>query len=886
MAVREKIVKLAQKIAGTDAEYDETSPQYYALECVITDEMAELALTMDRWVPYVPEAVSERCGKSLARTKQLLDEMAYIGVIATEKQGDQLAYYLDIFVPGALEAMCMNKAQVEKYPQIARAFEELTKESAIMTGHLAPVGVAGMRVIPIETSLPDDSRAATYEQCSYWLEKYRDQIAVGDCSCRTSRRLLGEGCGHLEKDMCIALGDAADYAARTNRARKISYDEALDILRRAEENGLVHQVTNIYGEDKIIAICNCCRCSCYGLRNSQYYNTPNLSRSNFVAEVDPKKCVACGQCVENCPANSVKLGQKICGDKPIEIPVSPLPDDNEWGPEQWNPDYRDSRVSTLETGTAPCKTACPAHIGVQAYIQLAAQGRYLDALELIKKDNPLPAVCGRICPHACESECTRGLLDEPIAIDEIKKFIADKELHAETRYIPKKRHDYGKRMAVIGSGPAGLSCAYYLALDGYRVTVFEKEKKLGGMLTLGIPSFRLEKDVVNTEIEVLREMGVTFQTGIEVGKDLTLDYLRAQKYEAFFVAIGAQKGRALGLDGEDAQGVISGVDFLRAINLGNEMTTKGKVLVIGGGNVAIDVARTATRTGSDSVSLFCLESQVEMPALDEEVDEARQEGVCINNAWGPKRLITENGRIKGVEFRKCLSVFDKNKRFSPKYDETETLFVEADYVLTAIGQAIDWGQLLNNSTVELHPNRTAAADALTLQTGQPDVFVGGDVYTGPSFAIDAIVSGKEAAISMHRYVWEGQSLTLGRDRRIFKTLDKDNLSFAGFDTAPRQRIGHTPSKRSSFNDTRLTFTEEQLKKETERCLGCGAAVVDQNRCLGCGLCVTKCKMEAISLTRKFDAPGLKLENYPEAIMTNAFLRQERIEQKAAAAANK
>ncbi|MBV1819554.1 FAD-dependent oxidoreductase, partial [Bacteroidales bacterium MSK.15.36] len=588
---------------------------------------------------------------------------------------------------------------------------------------------------------------------------------------------------------------------------------------------------------------------------------------NYIAEVDPEKCAACGQCVETCPANAVRLGQNLCTKEPIEYPLTPLPDDHNWGPERYNPDFRENFENVYDCGTSPCKTTCPAHIAVQAYIKLAAQGKYLDALELIKKENPFPAVCGRICPHDCENECTRSDIDEPVAIDEIKKFIADLELNQETRFVPEKLYDFSHiKIAIIGSGPAGLSCAYYLAQRGYTVTVFEKEQKLGGMLTLGIPSFRLEKDVVEAEIDVLHQLGVEFKCGVEVGKDVTLDELRAQGYKGFYIAIGAQAGRKLNIEGENHKDVISGIDYLRDINLGKHVKTKGNVVVIGGGNVAIDVARTALRTGAKTVNMFCLEGENEMPAQDEEVIEAKDEGVIVNNSWGPKQIIVEDGKVKAVEFKRCVSVFDKYGKFNPKYDEKDIKTVKADKVLLSIGQSIVWGDILKNSKVELNPNMTVKADPLTFETGEPDIFVGGDVYTGPKFAIDAIATGKEGAESLHRSVHPGQTLTLGRNRRIFESLDKDNLNLDGYDRAKRQRISYDSNKNNTFSDPRITFTEEQLKAETDRCLKCGVAHVDVNRCIGCGECTTRCKFDAITLHRKFDAYSYGYEKVkPHAI---------------------
>ena len=427
----------------------------------------------------------------------------------------------------------------------------------------------------------------------------------------------------------------------------------------------------------------------------------------------------------------------------------------------------------------------------------------------------------------------------------------------------------------MGAGPAGLSCAYYLALDGYTVTVFEKQEKLGGMLTLGIPAFRLEKNVIEAEIQILRDMGVEFKTGVEVGKDITLDELRNQGYNGFYLAIGAQAGRKLGLEGEDGQGVVAGVDFLRDVNLGREAKLSGRVVVIGGGNVAIDVARTATRQGAESVNMYCLEAASEMPALPEEIEEAQAENIAINNGWGPKRILTENGKVTGVEFKKCVSVFE-NGKFAPKYDENDVMTVEADFVLLSVGQSIDWGELLKGSKVQLGRGNTAVADSFTYQTAAPDVFVGGDVFTGPKFAIDAIAAGKEGAISLHRFVQPGQTLNLGRDKRRYVALDKANLVVEGFDNSPRQRAGHNSENEKSFKDTRVTFTEEQMKKETERCLGCGAVQVDQYMCVGCGQCTTKCKFDAIHLVKKYDAFAPVFEKLPVEVAKYAVKRTAKI----------
>lgn len=879
--VKEKVLDLANHISrkkrGSKNEIKATDPEYLILEPVVTDEMAEVALCMKIREKTTAKELAPKCGKSVEETERLLYQLAEVGVCFVNNINGVDTFWYDTWVPGIMEMMVNNKKNVEKYPQIAEAFEAYGRVRGPKSAGAFPVGVGLMRVIPIEKAIDGETRRASYEEVSKYINE-NTIFSVSDSSCRVSRRVMGEGCGHLAEDMCIQMGHAAEYYIRTGRGRQISREEAFEIIRRAEENGLMHQIPNLDGLGKTHAICNCCGCSCLSLRSAGMFKNSDMVRSNYVSSVNKDKCVACGECVAVCPVNALKLGPKLCEINPPEEKEYETPRDTEWGPDKWNPDYRINRENVTERGTSPCKTECPAHIAVQGYIKLASQGRYREALELIKKENPFPAVCGRICPRKCESACTRGEIDDPIAIDEIKKFIAEQDLNAEHRFIPKIKNNYNKKIAVVGSGAAGLSCAYYLAVEGYKVTVFEKERVLGGMLTLGIPSFRLEKNVVEAEINILKELGVEFKTGIEVGKDLRLQDLREEGYEAFYIAIGAQAGRKLGIEGEEAEGVISGIDFLRKVNLGEKLELKEDVVVIGGGNVTIDVARTAVRAGGKKISIYCLEKPEEMPALEEEIEESLSEGIMINNSWGPKRIITEDGKVKGIEFKKCLSVFDENNKFNPKYDEEETITVKADTIILSVGQAIDWGGLLEGSKTELNPNNTAKADSFTYQTEEKDVFVGGDVFTGPKFAIDAIAAGKEGAISIHRFVHPGQSLVIGRDRRKYKAFDKENILFEGYDNIPRQRTNYVDGKkaRESFKDLRLTFTEEQLKKETERCLSCGATVVDEFLCVGCGACTTRCKFDAISLVRKYDAEGVAFEDLKPVVIKNVIKRKGRI----------
>ncbi|MBQ1566604.1 MAG: FAD-dependent oxidoreductase, partial [Erysipelotrichaceae bacterium] len=621
----------------------------------------------------------------------------------------------------------------------------------------------------------------------------------------------------------------------------------------------------------------------------QLFNTPNLSRSAYTAKVDPKNCVACGKCVEYCPAGAVKLGQKLCTKNgPIRYPKHELPDNLSWGQDKWDEDYRDNnRINCYETGTAPCKSACPAHIAIQGYLKMASQGRYQDALALIKKDNPFPAICGRVCNKRCEDACTRGLFDQAVSIDAVKKFIAQRDLDASTRYIPpvvipsNVEKQWPQKIAIIGSGPAGLSCAYYLATKGYKPTVFEKNAIPGGMMQYGIPSYKLEKDVVAAEIDVLRQLGVEIICNTEVGKDITLDELRAKGYKAFYIAIGCQGGKLPGIPNEDTKGTFIAVDFLKKASEDQNQKLDGKVFVIGGGNVAIDCARTAHRFNAKSVEMYCLESRDTMPATKLEITEAEEENIIINNSWGPKEItLNSNGSIKDVIFKKCTSTIDEEGKFNPKYDENDITVVPADYVIFAIGQAIDWGDLLEGSKVEFWHGNYPVADQLTYQTAQPDIFVGGDVYTGPKFVIDAIEQGHQAADSLHRFVQPGASMTIGKNRRQFVMLDKDNIEVDDYDHAGRQYEGMDESidYKNSFKDAHKTLSEEQVRIETSRCLSCGASVVDENKCIGCGVCTTKCEFDAIHLFRDHpeNSTMIKSEDKFKAILPYAAKRAIRI----------
>ncbi len=898
---REPVAKLAKKMSSRFdillgmRELTRDDYEYWGL-CMVckTDEHAEIALKMGTRKPYTLSQMVELTGIPEKRMRELLDEMSMNCLLEFDYENPQheRQWTLPIFVPGPAEFTNMKRGFLESTPRAAVFFENHVRLAiAPIAPYVTPEGAGlAMHVLPVQKSIPNNREEVTVEHLKYWLDKYEGRYAASPCSCRRANRVWDEGCGDDPESWCILLGDIAEFAVETDKgARMITRDEALEIFNQAEENGFVHEVTNVDGKERAIALCNCNVNVCFALKSAELFNQPNMVRSSYTARVETHACVACGKCVEVCPAGAVKLGQKLIkkDGSYVTYPKMPLPTEYKWGPEFYSPKYRDlNRINCYDTGTSPCKTACPAHIAIQGYIQKAKEGKYDEALALIKQDNPLPAVCGNICNRRCEDACTRGTIDEPVSIDEIKKFVAMRDLDAETRYVPKKRimsvdkeFFAHTKIAIIGAGPAGLSCAYYLALQGYHPTVFEKAERPGGMLMYGIPTFKLEKNVLEAEVEVIKELGVEFKYGVEVGKDVTLDELREQGYEAFYMAIGCQTGRKPGVEGEDAEGAYSAVEFLReAIGKEAHEMSGGNVVVIGGGNVAIDAARVAARCGNGAVSIFSLEQRNEMPALPEEIAEAEGENITVTNGWGPKEVLTENGKVKGVVLKKCLSVFNAEGRFSPTYDENDTMTVECTEVIFSVGQCSDWGGL---------PKLTST-NRLTYQTEQPDVFIGGDAQTGPKFAIDAIAAGREGAISIHRFVQPHTSLTVGRNRRDYIELDKDDIKIYDYDHTARQKP-FVKEGDMTFRNPAEALTPEQIKAETGRCLKCGASVVDENRCIGCGLCTTRCNFDAIHLYRDhpecadivpFESMPLKMG--PNFFKVNAQVKYNELKRKRAA----
>ncbi|MBF0120672.1 MAG: FAD-dependent oxidoreductase [Desulfobacterales bacterium] len=536
--------------------------------------------------------------------------------------------------------------------------------------------------------------------------------------------------------------------------------------------------------------------------------------------VDLKKCTSCGECAKLCPIDVPNQFDEGLRDRKAVYKLYP----------QGMP----SAYAIEKMSTAPCKATCPAHISIQGFIALINQGKLREALELFKEEHPFPAICGRVCHHPCEGICTRGDVDQPMAIEYLHRFIADHDFESGNPYIPQIKDKKNEKIAIIGAGPAGLSAAYFLARNGYGVTVFEKLPVLGGMMSVGIPEYRLPRDLISLEVGIIEKMGVQFKTNVAFGKDITLDSLKAEGYASVFIATGLHGSRRLGVEGEDIEGILPGVQFLRDVALKKEVNIGKKVIVIGGGNVAVDVALTAKRVGAEQITMICLESKDEMPAWDYEIEEAIEENIKIINCLGPKRFVGKNGKIAGVEFKTCTCVFDENKCFNPKYDESDVQILEADTVIVAIGQSAQ-SEFAKPESIPARPSGALISDPLTFQTDLKWVFAGGDVVYGPKSVVEAVASGKSAAISIDRYL-------TGKDLKEDRSKDWNYLKPEQIEASRKKRIPMRKlsliERNKNFKEIALGYIEKEAIEESIRCLKCGV-------CSECYQCVKACLANAI-----------------------------------------
>ncbi len=524
-----------------------------------------------------------------------------------------------------------------------------------------------------------------------------------------------------------------------------------------------------------------------------------------VERVDGELCNGCGICVTTCPLDVIRLDTVVA--------------DKEESP--------------------PCRKACPAGVDIRGYMYLLKNGMIAEAIDVLRDSLPLPAITGRVCPHPCESECARKEVDEAVNINALERFVADFWLSEKAEPALKI---YAAKVAVVGSGPAGLACAYFLSRMGYSVTVFEARPVLGGMLRLGIPEYRLARDVLDAQLSYIADMGVEFRAGIVVGKDLTLEEIQ-KEYPAVFYAAGNQLSRRVEIDGVGLEGISWGLDFLAGVNLGKLTEVKGRVVVIGGGNVAVDVALTALRLGAENVELACLETEGTMPAFREEIDQAVEEGVLINDGWGPRKILGADGQVAGVELVRCTCVYDQREQFCPSYDETVTKTVAADMVILAIGQAADVSLL--PAELKISRGGTIQADPITLETTCPGIFAGGDVVSGPASVVEAIAAGKRASVSIDRHL-RGLDLKDGR-YLLPKRVKKPPME--GIEPVARNYPSMVPAveRVGDFREVKLGFDEDTANLEVQRCMTCGSRAILSyvDDCMLCLYCERDCPQKAI-----------------------------------------
>jgi heterodisulfide reductase subunit A-like polyferredoxin len=548
--------------------------------------------------------------------------------------------------------------------------------------------------------------------------------------------------------------------------------------------------------------------------------------------IDEKKCSGCGDCVTACPVDLVhEFEAGLTKRKAVSKRYA-----------QAMP----GAVAISKAARPPCKLACPAGCNGQGYVALISKKKYVEAVDHIKQWIPLPAVLGRICHHPCEQECNRGEVDEPIGIAPLKRFVADFVRNGRNAgSIPLEKKPVidplKPRVAVVGAGPSGLTCAYDLVKHGYPVTIFEASSTPGGQLQWAIPGYRLSKEVLAADVQDIVDMGIELKLNTPINDKFSIADLKAQGYKAVYLAIGAQKSRSLPIPGADTPGVLLALDFLRDANLKKEVRLGRRVVVIGGGNVAMDVARTARRLGAAEVKAVCLESAREMPSHPWEVEDAREEGVEIKNSWGPTEIMLKDGKVSGVGFQKCISVFDGAGKFSPKFDESIKTIIDCDTVIIAIGQATDLSLLAPDTKIKNSRGGFIIVDPVTLATDEDGVFAGGDGVTGPKSAVEAIKHGHEAAISIERRL---SGVDLGKGR-VQPKEEGAPVPEGEHERKKRLQLDRIPLEKrlSGFDEVEMSYSEEKAVAEAERCLDCGL-------CSECLQCVAVCKAEAVNHNMK------------------------------------
>ncbi len=778
-----------------------------------TPEEAEVGLLLSQTPAKLSDLVAST-GRDKEEFHAMLKHMAGKGIVHPHTVDGEDAYSLFPTAVGLWETSFAKGESTPETEKLARLWRQYYLDG--WGEKMVSGGTPYMRVIPVDTSVNPEKEVYSYEKAADLIKEY-DYICVLHCPCREAARLEGKGCGK-PTETCFHFGELAEFFVKKGFGREITQQEAMDILDMTEKAGLIHTVAN--SKQMGVAMCSCCTCCCTQYRAATEFGREHVvEQSRFAAKVDTDKCIACRRCEERCMPSAFSL-KKTVTDRLVP----------------------------------PCEDACPAGINVPGYVALIGEGREIDAYNLILKNNPFPAVCGRVCTHPCELSCTRNQVDAPVAIRHLKRYITDTVFENYTPEAVEALPKNGKSVGIVGAGPSGLSCGYYLALLGFDVDVYESQPVAGGVLAYGIPEYRVPRSVLAKEIDMIEKAGVKIHLNTDIGKEITFDRLR-KDHDALYLAIGTQSSKKAGIPGEDLPGVYDGLNFLREVSLGEKPQIGKTVVVVGGGNVAVDVARSALRLGAASVSILYRREREDMPAFEEDVLEALEDGVKIINSFAPKEILGKE-KVTGVEFMRCTQVRDESGAVTLTYDVCDITSIDCDTVITAIGQSPDISFVTG-----LSDQGRLTTDPATRMTSLDGVFAGGDLVRGSDVAIAAIADGKEAAIAIDVYLGGKGVLNTG----IAVDIPAPDLTVRPYlgDRYPLERLDKS-ERVCSFDEVVKGYCKENAIGEAKRCLRCDQQLreeVDPAKCMGCGLCVTTCPGEAITLVEReaYEAPVTTLE---------------------------
>ncbi len=896
--LRKKIIRLSKLFSGKLSRYyriNAESYEYRILSILLTEKQADVALAAGLRKERTVSVLSRKSGYTIEEVTRVANDLAELGLFSTWMDDGTRKYYMDAFFPATMINVLTNKTVVANHPELGELYDKYAAKLDDMFPDNRAVGTGMVRVLPVQDSVSIDSSAAAvrigtqddddddesdesdgsdesaegisdddgivskYEKISFYLNK-ANRFCLSSCACAVARRLTCEGDGFIEDDKCLHLDRMAEYYIETCRGREISRQEAFDFIRKTDAAGYLHVLVNTYGRGRALTICTSKYSTCFGLRGAISRGTYASVASNFIAGYSESDCIACKECMKKCPTNALRMSSRFSM-ADIQKILSPK---RRRENEAEHIDYRDSFEECDKSGTSPCISFCRLQMPVQSFLELTKAGEYEKAYGLMLENNPFPSITSLLCVCKSERNCLRFRMDEPVAIKDIERFLSEK--CSGTYPLPNTQKidggTYDDRIAIIGSGVAGMSCAYFLAKKGYRPVIFEKQRIPGGALATHVPAYRIKRDVVEQEILKLERMGVEIRCGISVGEDITIDELRNAGFRAFLVAIGMQKGEIMPAAGNDADGIYTGMDYLRKLNM-NEITThKGAVVIVGDGIVAFSIARSIIRKSGNDVFLFtsCRREEIDMEL--EELLNTESEGVEIVNGWAISEVLNTDGRVSAAVFKKIvrknpydISRGDEEDDDDDAYDDEDTRTIECATLIYAGQQKVDWCGLDKQFGVEVNPeNDLPTINERTLETSAPGVFVAGEMAEGEFGAADSINEGRLAAESIHRYLRQGQNLVAGRRKGNYSPVNKDAVNYQTIDYVRVQRINADYEKkhmnRRNFSLGKKTYTEDQAKLESSRCLNCGKVAYDDGKCIGCGQCVVKCPTGAIWMEKR------------------------------------